>query len=214
MAGGPDGQPSASMVANANSPAQPHDPPRIGKVQTRILAEQLRCRSVVRLGRLDLIFKQAKIDCPTVATDGRPPLPAAGVPGDSFESRCCVVMVSFVTRILSRRAHAKIVPTVVMPVAVDVVDDHSCRRVHDESVHIDILAPDRAARITRTSPHRVPPVPVEPFEIRRIDHRRLAVAEADIANALVFLRNICRRVLPFPPESPAVRHLLAGGHLR
>jgi hypothetical protein len=198
------------VAVNADAPRQPHEPPWVGEVQARVLPEMFEGRPIVRLGRLDLVFEETQVDGPA-AMNGRPPLAPAGVPRDPFETRGGAVAVSLVACVLSPRAHPEIVTTVVMLVAVDVVHHHPGRRVHDEPVHEDIFSPDHAAGVTRAPAHGMPGVLVEPFEIGRIDDRRFAFAQIDVANALI--RRDWRR-LPLPAEPSAVRHLGAARHQR
>jgi hypothetical protein len=190
------------MAMHANPPNQTDDAYLLRKIQIRVFAEQPNRHAVVRLGRLDFIVKTPQVNRLTPATDPGFPFPASGVPPNPLEPRCPATL-SGVSHVLGLSAHAEIAPPIVVLVAVDVIDDQAVGRIHDEPVHGNILAADRAHGVPRMSYRDTPRVLVEPFEIRRIDHSRRPMPQTDIPNGIAF-RRFPWRTLPLPAEPPTV----------
>jgi hypothetical protein len=188
------------VAADRDSPAQTHDPSQIGEVQTGKGPEQLSGRAVVGPGRLDLVGEEPKPNAFAEMLDDRQPLAASLVPEHAFESGCPAGFPP-IPDVLGLRTHAEVVPPIVLPIAVGVIDHLSRRRVHDEPVHEDVPAADLSAGVTR--PRCTPRVSAEPLEVGRIDDGRASIPEADIPCAFdpAHLR---RRRLPFPAKPPAV----------
>jgi hypothetical protein len=170
-------------------------------------------RAVIRLGGFDLVCEQSQVDPPAVGMNAGHPFPVFRVPVDPFESRRCATVMSSIARVLGRRARAEVAAPIVPAIAVGVVDKESRGRVHDEPVHRDSPALDDGAGVSRVG-WSVPFVLVQPLEIGRIDERRSAVTQADIAHAPVVRRRGGRRQFPFSRKPPAVRHLCSGRDLR
>ena len=151
---------------------------------------------VAGLGGLDLRVERAEIDAPAVVLDLGLPAVAAARDADvlgALAERAGVVAV------VLRGADAQVVAAVVQAVAVDVIDDHAGRGLHNHAVHGDGAAVLAGGGVGPPACARGEPVvPVEPLVVGGVHHGELALGQRDVADAVV--RGLGRRA----PRRPAL----------
>ena len=146
----------------------------------------LSCGGVAGEGGLDLVGEQADVDGAIVDAEVGDPSVRHTAAVDAPEARAAARGGSAIAAVLGLGADAQVASAVVQAVAVDVVDDHPLRRVHDHAVHEDGPAADVASGVEGAAAVRGRPrVAAEPLVVGRVHDRELVLRQRDVADVRV-----------------------------
>lgn len=158
----------------------------VGEVEPGVDAELGPGPAVVGAGGLQFRGEQADGDHSAVDANRCFPLAEDFLVGDTFEARAMAVGAGVVS-VLQLGTDPQVMPAVVHAVAVDVIDNHPGRRVHNLAVHPDASASGSVvpayvelAAATADAPLVLPESP----EVPRFQHAELVLGQGDKADVV------------------------------
>lgn len=165
------------------------------KIAAREVGEQQLRGRIIRQRRFQRGLVPPQIDSLPMLPNAR--LPFVLVEDHALVATGVVDLASLVTLVLAARGEAQVGAPVVEPIAVDMVHLEMWRGVHDETVHMQHLAPVTSIRVV----HRIAMVVEAPAAqkdktaiVGIVDERNSALGEGDGFHEVVLRGNGCYEV--------------------